>query len=57
MKTSWSRPKKIASVAYVLALAAMTAITVFWFNKLTFGALFVLIALWPVGQFFLNKNQ
>jgi len=57
MKTNWSRPKKIAFAVYVLVLAATTAITVCWFNKLTFGALFVLIALWPVGQFFLNKNQ
>lgn len=42
---------------YVCALLAMTVATLCWFNKITFGALFILIAVWPVGQFFLNRKR
>nr|WP_320050795.1 hypothetical protein [uncultured Desulfuromonas sp.] len=49
--------KKWSLTLYIIVLLAMTITTFCWFNKVTFGTLFVLIAIWPVGQFFLNKKS
>nr|WP_320116079.1 hypothetical protein [uncultured Desulfuromonas sp.] len=52
-----SSKKTWVLAVYIVALLAMTVATLCWFNKITFGALFILIALWPVGQFFLNRKR
>ena len=56
IRLSRNRMLWLIIAVYLLVILSLTIAVVFNFNRVTFGVLFVLITLWPVGRFFIRED-
>lgn len=47
----------LLAAIYLALIIVLTIVTVRNFSRATFGLLFIAIALWPAGRFFLAENR